>query len=86
MYTGPWKGEGHDKLQGIEPQQPVWRDTGPWMNSHYPSQAALGIMIAGILGRRVRLRELRKHGPNTKSRHQPIAIEIPAGLEWTQCP
>ena len=82
MKTLQIMGEGHDKLQGIEPQQPVWRDTGPWMTSNHPSQAVLGIMIAGILGRRVRLRELRKHGLSTKS---TMATEIPAGPGWTQC-
>ena len=68
MNTLQRMGEGHDKLQGIEPQQPVWRNRGPWMNSHHPSQAVLGIMIAGILGRRVRLQELKKQGLDIKSR------------------
>ena len=82
MNTLQIMGEGHDKLQGIKSQQPVWRNRGPWMNSHHPSQAVLGIMIAGILGRRVRLRELRKQGLDTKS---TMATEIPAGPRWTQC-
>ena len=71
MNTLQRMGEGHDKLQGIKPQQPVWRDMGPWMNSHHPSQAVLGIMIAGILGRRVRLQELGKQGPRYQRQTTP---------------